>query len=401
MLSGALHLPRRDKPPASAKHMKSLIQDIASRLSEVWRSPDHVRRGHTHRCQCERPVFFRNSQCLGCGAALGYEPDAGDVRALLSGPDKGTWLLTGDTSPSVAYRRCANFDTPAGCNWLVVAADQSPLCVACRLNRTIPDLADADNQRYWRAIENAKRRLVAQLLALGLPVKSKVSEDPDRGVMFDFLRSLPDGPRVMTSHGNGLITLNVEEADDSMREKTRHEQHEPYRTLLGHFRHEIGHYYWDRLIAGTPWHEKFRTLFGDERTDYAAALKANYQNGPAPDWRDRHISAYAAVHPWEDWAECWAHYLHLVDSLDTAMGFGLSGDDIEGEIEPFSLADLYAPDDPDAKHVLSLVNSWMELVTALNEMARSMGQPDFYPCVMSLHFIHLVVKGERDAAAAD
>ena len=173
--------------------MKSFIQDIASRLSEVWRSPDHARRGHTHRCQCERPVFFRNSQCLGCGAALGYVPDAGEVRALLSGPDKGTWLLSGETSPSAAYRRCANFDTPAGCNWLVPAGDESALCVACRLNRTIPDLADADNQRYWRAIENAKRRLVAQLLALGLPVKSKVSETDSPGRNF-----ATDGARATT-----------------------------------------------------------------------------------------------------------------------------------------------------------------------------------------------------------
>lgn len=384
--------------------MKTLVENIALRLAEVWRSPELPRRGHTYRCQCGRPVFFRNSQCLACKAALGYEPDCAEVRALLPGPASGTWLLSGEKPPSSAYRRCANFDTPAGCNWLVPAADKSLLCVACRLNRTIPDLADADNQRYWRAIENAKRRLVAQLLSIGLPVKSKVEEDPKRGVMFDFLRSPPGGPRVMTSHGNGLITLNVEEADDAAREKIRQDLREPYRTLLGHFRHEIGHYYWDRLIAGTPWHEKFRALFGDERADYAAALKVNYEKGPPPDWRDRHISSYASVHPWEDWAECWAHYLHLVDSLNTAMGFGLSGNDIELEVEPFSLKDLYAPDDPDAKRVLSLVNSWMELVTALNELARSMGQQDYYPFVMSravvrkLHFIQLVVKGERESA---
>jgi len=262
------------------------------------------------------------------------------------------------------------------------------------------------NRRYWRAIENAKRRLVAQLLAVGLPVQSKVEEDPDRGVMFDFLRSPPEGPRVMTSHGNGLITLNVEEADDAIREKIRHELHEPYRTLLGHFRHEIGHYYWDRLIAGTAWHEKFRALFGDEREDYAAALRRNYESGPPADWRDQHISSYASVHPWEDWAECFAHYLHLVDSLDTALGFGLSGDDIEAEVEPFKPEDLYDPEDADAKRVLSLVNSWMELVSALNELARSMGQQDFYPFVMSrpvlrkLHFIQLMVKGERETAEA-
>ena len=386
--------------------MKTLVENIAKRLAEAWRSPDLPRRSHTHRCQCGRPIFFRNSLCLACGALLGYEPDLAEVRALLPGPKEGTWMLAGEGDAPPVFRRCANLDTPAGCNWLVPAEHPSNLCVSCRLNRTIPNLSDPDNRRYWRAIENAKRRLVAQLLAVGLPVQSKVEEDPDRGVMFDFLRSPPEGPRVMTSHGNGLITLNVEEADDAIREKIRHELHEPYRTLLGHFRHEIGHYYWDRLIAGTAWHEKFRALFGDEREDYAAALRRNYESGPPADWRDQHISSYASVHPWEDWAECFAHYLHLVDSLDTALGFGLSGDDIEAEVEPFKPEDLYDPEDADAKRVLSLVNSWMELVSALNELARSMGQQDFYPFVMSrpvlrkLHFIQLMVKGERETAEA-
>ena len=147
-------------------------------------------------------------------------------------------------------------------------------------------------------------------------------------------------------------------------------------------------------------------MFGDERADYAAALKANYENGPPPGWADRHISAYASTHPWEDWAETWAHYLHLVDSLDTALGFGLSGDEIEAEVEPFTLADLYAPDHPDAPRTLALLNSWLELTTVLNELARSLGQPDFYPFVMSrpvvrkLHFVQLVVKGAPPPAAA-
>src|SRR5262249_40369571 len=161
---------------------------------------------------------------------------------------------------------------------------------SCRLNRTIPDQNDENNRRWWRLIENAKRRLVAQLLGLGLPVQSKVSEDTVHGVMFDFLRSPEKGPRVMTGHANGLITLNVEEADDSKREKIRLQMHEPYRTLLGHFRHEVGHYYWDRLVLNTPWLDKFRELFGDERQDYAAALKRNYDQGPPPNWRDQHIS---------------------------------------------------------------------------------------------------------------
>jgi hypothetical protein len=189
----------------------------------------------------------------------------------------------------------------------VEASDPNPLCIACRLNRTIPDLNDPDNGRYWGEIEAAKRRLVSQLLALGLPVKSKIAEDPERGLMFDFLRSPPGGRAVMTGHANGLITMNVEEADNVKREKIKHDLHEPYRTLLGHFRHEVGHYYWDLLVRDTKWLGPFRQVFGDERANYAQALRRNYEAGPPPDWRNSYISSYAAMHPWEDWAETWAH----------------------------------------------------------------------------------------------
>ncbi|MBL8850605.1 MAG: putative zinc-binding peptidase [Planctomycetaceae bacterium] len=386
--------------------MPGIFETITRRLAEVWRSDEPTGRGHSFRCQCGRPLFFRNSICLGCQTPLGFEPESLEITALESGPEDSTWKRFGQKEDSPLWKRCENFDSPAGCNWLVSADDAEPLCRSCRLNRTIPDLDDADNARWWRLIENAKRRLTAQLLGLGLPVQSKVSEDPERGVMFDFLRSPPDGPRVLTGHASGLITLNIEEADDSVREKMRHEMREPYRTLLGHFRHEIGHYYWDRLVWDTPWLEKFRELFGDEREDYAAALQRNYDQGPPPDWADRHISAYASVHPWEDWAECWAHYLHVVDSLDTALGFGLRGEDVEAAVEPFSVDDLYDPEAPDAQHVVLLVNSWVQLTTVLNELARSMGQHDFYPFVMSrpvlkkLHFIQMVVKEEREGTNA-
>jgi hypothetical protein len=386
----------------SGGSMMNVFEYLTKRLTEAWRTEQTAGRGLSYRCQCDRPVFFHNSLCLACKTELGYEPDVAQVRALQLGPIPKTWQFHGDQKEAPVWKRCANFESPAGCNWLVNADETEPLCRSCRLNRTIPALDDKDNARWWRLIENAKRRLVAQLLSLGLPVKSKVSEDTERGVMFDFLRSPPKGPRVLTGHTNGLITLNIEEADDSKREKIRHEMHEPYRTLLGHFRHEIGHYYWDRLIDGTPWQEKFRELFGDEREDYAAALKRNYEQGPPADWADRHISSYSSVHPWEDWAECWAHYLHVVDSLDTALSFGLRGEDVEAAVEPFSVDDLYDPQAPDAKRVILLINSWIQLTTVLNELARSMGQHDFYPFVLSrpvlkkLHFIQMVVKEERN-----
>jgi hypothetical protein len=387
--------------------MLSIFEKVTRRLIEAWKSDTPSGKRNAFVCRCDRPVYFRNSLCLACKAPLGYQPELLQVRALSAGPELDTWTIDGSTEEKedhTLWKRCTNFDSPAGCNWMVRADDPDPLCRACRLNRTIPDLDDPENSLWWRKIENAKRRLVAQLLSLGLPVVSKVGEDPERGVMFDFLRSPETGQRVLTGHAQGLITLNVEEADDSTRERIRNEMHEPYRTLLGHLRHEIGHYYWDRLVAGTKWLDKFRELFGDDRQDYAAALQRNYEKGPPANWQDEHISSYASVHPWEDWAETWAHYLHVVDSLDTALRFGLSGEDVEQAVEPFTVEDLYDPTEPDAKNVILLINSWVQLTTVLNELARSMGQHDFYPFVMSrpvlrkMHFIQLIVKEERGGA---
>jgi len=385
--------------------MMSIFETITRRLVETWKWDEPSGRRGSFSCRCGRPVYFHNSLCLGCKTPLGFETESLQVLPMTPGSEPDTWKLELENGSEKAWKRCENFDSPAGCNWLVTADDEEPLCRSCRLNQTIPSLDNPDNCRWWRRIENAKRRLVAQLLSLGLPVASKVSEDPDRGFMFDFLRSPEKGPRVLTGHAGGLITLNVEEADDSIREHIRQELHEPYRTLLGHFRHEVGHYYWDRLIWDTPWLEKFRELFGDERQDYAKALQRNYKHGPPSNWADQHISSYAAVHPWEDWAETWAHYLHVVDSLDTALRFGMHGEDVEQAYEPFTTEDLYDPNAPDAQRMLLLINSWVQLTTVLNELARSMGQHDFYPFVLSrpvlrkMHFIQIIAKEARGGTA--
>ena len=198
-------------------------------------------------------------------------------------------------------------------------------CAACRHNRTIPDLSQPDNLAHWRKIELAKHRLFYTLLKLRLPLATK-AEDP-AGLAFDFIadRHTPHGHiPVMTGHDNGLITINLAEADDSERERMRRQMGEPYRTLLGHFRHEIAHYYWDRLVANSPKLAEFRETFGDERQDYTGALQQHYANGPPPDWPERFVTAYASSHPWEDFAETWAHYFHMVDTLETASAFGLS-----------------------------------------------------------------------------
>ena len=355
----------------------------------------HVR---SYRCRCGNRIFFRNTLCLSCQSQLGYLPDDGQMAALDPGRTPGTWRTDGRDE---VLKFCANRDSPAICNWMTDAQNANGYCIGCRLNRTIPDLADADNARYWAKIEIAKRRMVSELLGFNLPVRSKVDEDPERGLMFDFLRSPPRGPPVMTGHSNGLITINVEEADDVKREHMKFQMHEPYRTLLGHFRHEVGHYYWDRLVSNTRWLEPFRQLFGDERASYADALKRNYEQGPPADWATTHVSSYATMHPWEDWAETWAHYLHMADSLGTATGFGIDAGDLQCDIEPYTRDALYAPDDPQGDGLLALLNGWIEMVMVLNELARSMGVPDFYPFVMckpvvaKLHLIHLIVADAR------
>lgn len=367
-----------------------------------------------YQCSCGKPVFFRNSTCLSCGSALGYVADEGALRALR--PTQAPDRFHVDARPSLTYRRCQNFSSAIGCNWLVQddGGPMAPLCLSCRLSRVIPDLSYPGNGELWRRVEAAKRRLVSHLLGLGLPVVPK-ADDPQRGLAFDLLHSEPGLP-VMTGHASGVITLNIEEADDAYRERARAQFGEPYRTLLGHLRHEVGHYYWDRLVAGTEWLAPCRSLFGDDREDYAAALKRHYTHGPVAGWQSRYISAYAGAHPWEDWAESWGHYLHLRDTLDTAQSFGLVADAqwLEGHerqepsVSPFKPSDLWREDHPTGAEFLTLLHDWVAVTCVMNEMSRAMGQPDFYPFVLpaaavaKLHFIHCLIDAHaRGATAAE
>lgn len=352
------------------------------------------------RCRCGRPIFFRNSQCLACGTPLGYDPERRRLLPLEPATAEGTWRRAGGGSRAQQYRRCANLDTAAACNWLVERRDRNPLCRCCRLTRTLPDLSVPGNDVFWGRIEAAKRRLVSSLLGLGLPVRSKQLEDPARGLAFDLLRSPPEGPLVVTGHADGVITLDVEEADDAIREQRRQSLFEPYRTLLGHLRHEVGHYYWLRLVKDTPWEERARALFGDERADYAAALQRHYAQGPPEDWRSRYVSTYASAHPAEDWAETFAHYLHVVDTFDTAASFGLDAARVELAYERFP-AEILEGETPEAAEAfLDFIGGWMELTGVLNELSRSMGLADFYPFVLSglavrkLHLVHRIVRGQ-------
>jgi hypothetical protein len=273
------------------------------------------------------------------------------------------------------------------------------------LNRVIPNLGKPGTRESWAQLEAAKRRLIYSLQCAELPLTGKV-EDSQRGLAFDFLADLdpgtPQAVSVPTGHLNGVITINVAEADDAVREARRHQLHEPYRTLLGHFRHEIGHYYWDRLIRGTDLVDKFRRLFGDERQDYGQALHRHHQQGTQVDWAQSFVTAYASAHPWEDWAETWAHYLHITDTLETALGCGLSLDprrSNEPEWKP-ETADL------DRRHLSfdQMVERWFPLTYVLNNLNRCMGLQDAYPFVLptpvldKLRFVHEVVRGPEASA---
>ena len=183
----------------------------------------------------------------------------------------------------------------------------------------------------------------------------------------------------MTGHAGGLITLNVAEADDPERERQRKSMGEPYRTLLGHFRHEIAHYYWDRLVADSPAIEEFRRLFGDEREDYPAALQRHYAEGPPADWSEHFVTAYASAHPWEDFAETWAHYFHMVDTLETALAFGLR---LRPQVAKGAGLAAVIDFDPYIAEMDRIIDTWLPLTFAVNSINRSMGLPDLYPFVL-------------------
>ncbi len=341
-------------------------------------------------CQnCGSLLFFENRRCETCGLALGYLPAQAEVSALKGDGDALAAMAAG----GAPVRLCANAERDA-CNWLIEAGSAERYCAACRHNRIIPEIASERTLVLWRRLELAKHRLFYSLIRLGVALPNR-GDDPVGGLAFDFLDELPGGPKVLTGHESGLVTINVQEADDAHREEMRHRMHETYRTLLGHFRHEVGHWIWDRLVRDGGRLDAFRALFGDERADYADALARHYAEGPAPDWERRTISAYATSHPWEDFAETWAHYLHIMDTLETANAFGIGVHPVVPHGEGLDVA--VAIDPYRAPGMDAVIDQWVPLVFAMNSLNRSMGLADLYPFVISeavrgkLAFIHAMV----------
>ena len=349
-------------------------------------------------CQCcGQTLYFENTKCESCGHRLGYDPLANDILALERTDEELNQLVwhAADASQS-RFRFCANAEYDV-CNWLVPADSPDTYCLACRHNKTVPDLSKPENKELWRAMEFAKHRLFYTLLRLKLPLVTR-AEDSEEGLVFEFKADESETVKTMTGHDHGDITINIAEADDAERERRRTSMHEPYRTLLGHFRHEIGHYYWDRLVRDAPALTPYREIFGDETEDYNEALQKHYREGPPADWREHYVSAYATTHSWEDFAETWAHYLHIVDTLETAGAFGIKirPKDIAGADALATEVD-FSPYTADS--IQPVVQAWVPLTFAVNSLNRSMGLRDLYPFVLTptiiekLGFIHDLVHG--------
>lgn len=312
-----------------------------------------------YRCRvCGNALYFENSVCVSCGTGLGYarterEIVPVDERGVYVDPDGWIWHV------------CRNLGL-SGCTWL--APLEGGQCAACDLTRTRPNDADAEGLANFPLAERAKRHLIAELDALGFAVVGK-AQDAANGLAFDLLSSTL--AQVMIAHSDGVVTIDLAEGDDSHRERVRSQLAEPYRTMLGHFRHEVGHYYEWQLVERSPDPtvlERARELFGDETTDYQAAVDRHYASGPPSDWQLAYISSYATMHPYEDFAETWAHYLHICDTIETAVSYGL-----------VPAADLVGR----ARFRDLVTEVWVPFSTALNLVNRSMGKDDLYPFVLA------------------
>ena len=346
-------------------------------------------------CQsCGNVLYFENTTCNKCGHRVAYMPERNAMTAIEPMADDVRWIPLADIDQPRFLCENAQHDV---CNWLVPPGTRDAFCLACRHNRVIPYLGDPAQHGAWKLMEMAKHRLFYSLLQWKLPLRT-VIDDPARGLSFEFLADSPQaGPRVLTGHDEGRIIISLVEANDAEREKRRLAMGEPYRTLLGHFRHEIGHYYWDVLVRDGNKLDACRAVFGDDSQDYGAALERHYGQGAPANWQDHFVSAYATTHPWEDFAETWAHYLHIVDTLEMVAASGMSVRPKIDKTGEFTARINFNPYRAEA--IEPIVDLWLPYVFAMNNVNRAMGLADLYPFVIAppviakLGFVHALVHG--------
>ena len=353
-------------------------------------------------CQsCGAQLYFENVRCLACGHELGFIADTNVLTAIEPNQDS-TWRSLAAGHEGILWRKCVRYANDGVCNWLVRADDAHDLCRSCRMTRTIPDLSLPGHHDAWRRMESAKRRLIYGLTSLGLPVIDR-EQDPVGGLVFEFLADTPQ-QHAITGHSDGLITVNIAEADPVERERARTNLHESYRTVLAHLRHESGHHYWDRLVRRGSRIWDVRGLFGDDRQDYASSMQRYYDQGPRADWNNGFVSAYATMHPWEDWAETWAYYLHMVDAVEIAGNLSLSAraHPSGSGVSPAAMA---APQCTE-RSIDELLAAWVPLTFATNCLTRAIGHQDWFPFELSagaiakLRLVHAVIADARASSSA-
>ncbi|WP_111977469.1 zinc-binding metallopeptidase family protein [Algibacillus agarilyticus] len=373
------------------------------------------------RCKGQPTLFFESNLCTACNCTVGLDDDFSEVEAYYLDEASGHYLK--NAGADIHYQKCDNNAQYNACNGMVnlttfvAAADKTEvLCFACRFNETIPDLTVVEHIPLWKKMEAAKRRALYTLNALPVPLKN-ITQDPEQGLSFDFttdrnvkdhfISKLNHQDTVFTGHDCGHITINLAEADDVARSSTKHAMGERYRTLLGHFRHELGHYYFDQLIACSPKKQALcKQYFGDDELDYQEALDKHYKEGAPSNWHEHYISEYATMHPYEDWAETWAHYMHIIDTLETAQNFSIAGSTSGIQADNEEVGELYLPQD---KHYFSvqtpisrILDTWVDFSVILNSLNRSMGLEDAYPFVLTqsvrtkLSFVHHAIHNKLD-----
>ncbi len=381
----------------------------------------------TFQCNCkDQPtLFFESNLCLACDRTVGIDDEFNQVEPYDLDEASGQFFKA--AQPEIRYQKCDNNAQFKACNGMVnlntfvpVPDKDEVLCFACRFNETIPDLTIVDHIPLWKKLEKAKRRALYTLKALPVPLRN-ISQDPDNGLSFDFItdRNVKDHfvsklthhETIFTGHDCGHITINLAEADDVARSNTKMAMGEHYRTLLGHFRHELGHYYFEQLIANSPKkHALCKQYFGDDELDYQKAMDQHYEKGAPENWHENFISEYATMHPYEDWAETWAHYMHIIDTLETAQNFSITGSTSSSAVDNEDVGELHLPQDQSRfsaqTPIAAILDAWMDFSVILNSLNRSMGLDDAYPFVLTqpvrtkLSFIHHAIHNRLDQLPA-